>query len=252
LVASTPDPVATHYARVANQFDDLWTYSDAYVTWMTAAIVNQARLGVGDRLIDLGCGTGLYARRLADHVESVVCVDPSARMLARIPSDPRLTPVLASAELIATGQITLPGDRCDVIVIKEAIHHIADRAHVLAALTALLGERGRLLVAMLPATCPHPLFAAARQRFEALQPAPEDVAAVMRRSGLAVSLTYEGFPVRLPRQRYLDMVRSRYMSLLAAFDDDELAAGVDEIQRRHPRDWIEFVDQFAFVLGMVG
>ena len=43
-------------------------------------------------------------------------------------------------------------------------------------------------------------------------------------------MSYESFPLRFPKDVYLDMVRNRYMSLLSEFDDDELNAGVDEIR----------------------
>ena len=71
----------------------------------------------------------------------------------------------------------------------------------------------------------------------------------MREAGLAVKLTYDGFPLRFPTERYLEMVRNRYMSLLSLFDNKELTAGVEEIRGNHPGDWVEFRDRFAFVLG---
>jgi hypothetical protein len=45
------------------------------------------------------------------------------------------------------------------------------------------------------------------------------------------------------------MVRNRYLSLLSLFDDEELAAGIEEIRHRHPGRQVEFRDRFAFVLG---
>jgi hypothetical protein len=50
-------------------------------------------------------------------------------------------------------------------------------------------------------------------------------------------------------ERYLTMVRGRYLSLLSLFDDEELAAGVEEIRHRYPGQQVEFRDRFAFVLG---
>jgi hypothetical protein len=44
------------------------------------------------------------------------------------------------------------------------------------------------------------------------------------------------------------MVSARYLSLLSMFNDEELAAGIAEIRRRYPDEWVEFRDRFAFVL----
>ena len=66
---------------------------------------------------------------------------------------------------------------------------------------------------------------------------------------LEVSLSYDDFPLRFPTERYLTMVRNRYLSLLSLFDDEELAAGIEEIRHRYPGQQVEFRDRFAFVLG---
>ncbi|MFD2415396.1 class I SAM-dependent methyltransferase [Amycolatopsis pigmentata] len=241
----------THYDRLAATYDENWAYSEDFLSWMTEAIDQRLRIGAGDRVVDIGCGTGLYARRLVDRAESVTCVDPSQGMLAQIPDDPRLVRVLASAEEVAASQVDLPGSRYDAVLVKEAIHHVVDRAGVIRGLSTLLAPGGRLLVVMLPTRIDYPLFQAARERFQSLQPDPEGVAAAMREAGLNVELTYDGFPLMLSTQRYVEMVNNRYMSLLSTFSDDELAAGVEEIRRGHPGEWVKFVDRFAFVLGTV-
>nr|MDQ3827243.1 class I SAM-dependent methyltransferase [Actinomycetota bacterium] len=198
-----------------------------------------------------GCGTGLYARRLAERSGSVVCVDPSVRMLEQIPDDPRLVAVRASAEDLVAGSLLLPVDRFEAILVKEAIHHVTDRTAVIGQLARLLAPGGRLLVVMLPTKIDYPLFQAAHDRFTELQPDPEAIATAMAAAGLMVELSYDEFPLAFPTERYLAMVRDRYMSLLSTFDDDEVAAGLEEIRRRHPGERVEFKDRFAFVLGTV-
>src|SRR5262245_57255119 len=138
-----------HYDRLAPVYDENWAYSSEFVEWMSGCIL--ARLGVsgGDRVVDVGCGTGLYARRLAECAGCVVCVDPSARMLEQISDDPRLMAVQASAEDLVCGS-ALPADRFEAILMKEAIHHVTDRGAVIAGLARLLALGGRFLVVMLP------------------------------------------------------------------------------------------------------
>ncbi|CAO5161704.1 hypothetical protein FAIPA1_200088 [Frankia sp. AiPs1] len=103
---------------------------------------------------------------------------------------------------------------------------------------------------MLPTRICYPLFAAALKRFEQLQPDPVDVADAMRAAGLSAELAYHEYELRIPRSRYLDMVRNRYMSLLSMFDDAEIAAGLAEIAAAHPQAEFRFPDRFAFVLGV--
>jgi len=135
------------------------------------------------------------------------------------------------------------------MLLKEMLHHVDDRPAVIAGLARLLRPGGRMLIVMLPKQISYPLFAAALELFIRQQPDPADVADEMRGAGLAVEVTYESLPLSFPTERYLQMVRNRYMSLLSYFDDEQLEVGVAEIRRAHPGAEITFTDTFAFILG---
>lgn len=254
----TPDNAA-HYARLAATYDQHWDHSDVFATWMTARIVDALALRAHHRIIDVGCGTGLYSRRIVDAVrpeKPVLCADPSAAMLSRLDSTAGLRPLLASAEQLggARPDSTLPEaspGSFDAILVKESIHHVApsDRGPALAGLGNLLADGGRLLVIMLPTRILYPLFGSALRRFEELQPDPTEIAAHVRRAGLPTSIEYHEYPLTIPKDRYLAMVRGRYMSLLSTFDDDAIEEGIHEIDTRHPEPMLSFPDCFAFVLG---
>ncbi len=243
------DPTREHYARLAATYDENYAYSPAFVEWMTSCILRRLRPSPSDVVADIGCGTGLYARGLAQHVAAVVCVDASEAMLAQVPASKRLITVAAPVEDVAAGRVDLPCERLDAMLVKEMLHHVRDRAAVIAGLARLLRPGGRMLAVMLPDEISYPLFASALELFAQQQPDPVGVAGEMRAAGLDAGLTYESFSLTFPTERYLGMVRNRYMSLLSAFDDARLEAGVAEIRAAHPEEEIAFTDTFAFVLG---
>lgn len=243
------DITREHYERLAANYDENWAYSPRFMEWMTGQIVRRLRLTGAEVVLDVGCGTGLYARGLAGHAAAVVCAEPSRAMLAQVPAGEKLVPLAASAEELADGRVSLPHDGYDAILLKEVLHHVEDRAAVIAGLGRLLRPGGQMLVIMLPTTISYPLFGAALKLFTECQPDPADVAGEMQRAGLVAELAYDGFPLSFPVERYLQMVRDRYMSLLSAFDDEQLEAGMSEIRRAHPGERVEFTDTFAFVLG---
>lgn len=102
---------------------------------------------------------------------------------------------------------------------------------------------------MLPTTIEYPLFAAALERYEELQPDPADVGDSLRAAGLCTRLTYVEHELRMDRDRYMRMVRSRYMSVLSTFTDAELDEGIHEMKSNHPEEELVFPDRFAFILG---
>ena len=123
-------------------------------------------------------------------------------------------------------------------------------AAVITGLAGLLRPGGRMLVVMLPPTISYPLFAAALELFAARQPDPAGIAEADARGGPARGADRtraSRWPSR--PDRYLQMVRNRYMSLLSAFDDASSGSGGGRDPRAHPGEQIEFTDTFAFVLG---
>lgn len=251
---------SAHYERLARRYDQNWSHSREFLDWMVDEIVNSLALTVTDRIVDVGCGTGLFTQRIADVVrptEPILCVEPSAAMVAQLPSNPGLRGVCASAEDLAAAR---PGTSVagaevgvlDAILIKEAIHHVAetDRPRVISGLSRRLSDRGRFLVVMLPTHIDYPLFGAALRLFEQLQPDPTVIATLMEAAGLTAEISYHNFTLEISKDRYLGMVRDRYMSLLSSFDDDELEVGIHEIEADHPEDVLRFPDRFAFVRGV--
>lgn len=252
MTSSNRDGAQAHYDRLAASYDQNWAYSPAYIAWMTRCILDRAAIVPGQVVADIGCGTGLYSRQLAAAGATTICVDPSQAMLDQLPANAALMPVRASAQDIAEHRAALPVQRLDAIVIKEAIHHIptSDRRAVLSGLAELLAPGGRIVIAMLPAQISYPLFTAALQRFESLQPDPTDIAALLSAVGLETELTYDSYALTFEKDRYLAMVRDRYMSLLADFTNAELEQGIAEIQEIFPGEILEFDDRFAFVCGI--
>jgi ubiquinone/menaquinone biosynthesis C-methylase UbiE len=251
VTTSSDDSAQTHYERLAASYDSNWAYSQPYITWMTQCVTSRAQISRGDRVADIGCGTGLYSRGLAAAAGAVICADPSAAMLAQLPARPEFTAIQASAQDIASQRILLPHPELDVLIIKEAVHHIPeqDRQPVLAGLAGLLAPGGRLVIVMLPKQISYPLFTAALDLFEHRQPDPAAIEHILAGAGLRTRLDYESFPLSFPAQQYTSMVRARYMSLLVAFDDKQIERGITEITTAHPGDRIAFDDTFAFITG---
>ncbi|MFI9580314.1 class I SAM-dependent methyltransferase [Streptomyces sp. NPDC052236] len=247
--------VAGHYEEIASEYDEHWVYGPNYIPWMSACITEALSISSADRIADIGSGTGLFARevsRIVHPEQPILCVDPSEAMLRQIDrqSLPGLTPILASAEDIADARTTLPYDELDAVWLKESVHHVADPGATLRGLTQRLAPAGRLLVVMLPATIQYPLFRAALERFEELQPDPAGIAGHMERAGLEARLFHVEHELRLDRDKYISMVRARYMSLLSTFSDSEIEKGIDEMRAAHPEPLLLFPDRFAFVLGV--
>jgi trans-aconitate methyltransferase len=71
--------VGTFAGETAEQYAK---YRRGYPDVVVEEIVERLRLGSGDMVLDLGCGTGLLTRALARRTRMAIGVDPEAEMLA--------------------------------------------------------------------------------------------------------------------------------------------------------------------------
>ena len=52
-----------HYDHLAEKYDSLWFYSENFVSFLCQNIINDLDLHPEDKFVDLGCGTGIYAKK---------------------------------------------------------------------------------------------------------------------------------------------------------------------------------------------
>ncbi len=253
---TAPKSAASHYSQLAEAYDDNWSHSDEFMTWMTEEVAKRMQPSPGETIVDMGGGTGLFATRLHDFLDgtaNIICVDPSAAMLDNVPESSSITTVQADAAGAPQALQERHVEGIDHILIKEAVHHFSDIDSDLQGLAELLRPGGSIAVVMLPPRIEYPLFQAALDEFERLQPHFDEVATALRRAGLDVEVHDPAFPLVISHQRYREMVRARYMSLLSGFTDDELRQGIEEMDENVPADGIQrFNDRFIFVVGRRG
>ena len=115
-------------------------------------LIEHANLQEGDQVLDVGCGTGIVARRAAAHVGeqgTVVGVDINEGMLkvARTAAAD-LTPTIEWRQGDATA-LPFPDDAFDVVFCQQALQFVEDPAVALREMHRLLAPNGRIAVSVL-------------------------------------------------------------------------------------------------------
>jgi trans-aconitate methyltransferase len=235
-----------HYRRLGPSYSALLTYSPDFVRTLTTKMVDKLRLAPDDLLVDLGCGTGIYAVDLLQQVplsRPIIGVDPYPEMLAGIPDGAPIDHVCDDAL-----SFSRRADRYDKVLIKETIHHVAERDELFANLFERLSPGGVLLLVHVPPRVEYPLFEAALERCLGWHADPDELVRQLEGAGFGVERDTLEYRHNIPKDHYFDMVRSCYMSVLTSFSDDELAAGLEEMAATHAeRDVLSFIDRFDYL-----
>lgn len=235
-----------HYTRLAKDYDKYLYYSPEFVRALTSKMIEKLQLQPEHRMVDLGCGTGMYSLDILKQVplqEKIVAVDPYPQMLAGIPED-------APLEKIAEDALTFSGqDRTyDRMLIKETVHHIDDRPKLFANIFQRLTPGGILLLVHVPPKVQYPLFDKALKRAENWHADPDELVEQLKTAGFQVERDTLDYRHALPKGHYFAMVKTCYMSVLTSFEGDELAAGLEEMTQRYAdQNVLKFIDHFDYL-----
>jgi SAM-dependent methyltransferase len=134
----------SHFDLIAHAYD---TSLPAHVVehYLRKRTAFVARLRPAGSVLDVGCGTGALAQRLAERGYDVVGVDPSAGMLGVMRAR---APGVRAIEASGTA-LPFEPDSFDVVLTVATMHHIADPAAVrqtLAEMVRVCRPQGRIVV----------------------------------------------------------------------------------------------------------
>jgi SAM-dependent methyltransferase len=135
---------ATHFDDVAEVYDESLPAHvvEHYLRKRTAFVLEHCPRG---KALDVGCGTGVLAARLADEGYEMTGADPSAGMLQRLRDRrPDIAAVQAPGD-----ELPFDSDSFDVVLSVATFHHIAEAGAVrdtLAEMVRVCRPGGRVLV----------------------------------------------------------------------------------------------------------
>ena len=120
---------------------DLYQDNHSFVWQLGQGVVDLLNPQPGERVLDLGCGTGQLSQIIADRGATVIGLDADSAMIAEAQKNfPALTFVVADAREFSLAEPV------DAIFSNAAFHWIDDPAAVATCMWAALKPTGRLAV----------------------------------------------------------------------------------------------------------
>lgn len=234
------------FNSISEQYNDLWHFSTEYERWMDRNIIELLGLDSKSIFGDLGGGTGSVTNRLREacRMDVALCVDPALLMLKKEPINDHLIKLCQSAEDFAKE----PEGELTHILIKEAIHHFENRAQFWQNIKANQPQ-AKILVVTRPQRPGFVLFEACYERFALKQPDINTLIDEARQAGFNARWQACAWSVSMPKDRWYNMIRARFMSDLFAFTNEQIEQGIEEIDAKFSGEIIEFQDTILFMVA---
>lgn len=242
------------YSEIAEYYDD--ARPEPADIWIEA-IGTMGAIAPESLVLDLGCGTGRFTVRILKRYSGCTFgLDQSLEMLKRAAEKD----AGRSVHWIAGDAHTLPlrSDTFDCVYMAMVIHHVREEAVALEEIRRLLKPGGRCVIL----TSSHSAI-----RSHVLRYFPGVVATDVNRfpsiPSLKRSLEKAGFrnvrsrlvrhqEAEMPVEKYLQMVRRKYISTFELMDEEKFRKGLGIFEARLKRlygDRIQRLLAFTFVLG---
>lgn len=231
--------MAVDYSRLASDYDAIRGNETVDREFWLAALRDVGHLAPGERILDLGAGTGRFSRLLAQRAR-VVAFDLSPEMLRQSLEKGDFARVRGDAH-----RLPFRSDSFDATVVVMVLHQLADYRAALCEVArvsrriaiATSDIRGREL-GILAEAFPS-LLEIDRKRFPPI-------------SGIVTALEAAGFrgiavetrPLRrsLPVSEELERVRRKYISTLDLLPLEEFSRGLALLERELPRRYGDVYD----------
>ncbi|MGF1488282.1 MAG: methyltransferase domain-containing protein [Prochloraceae cyanobacterium] len=242
------ESIKSHYKKVSKSYNNSWEYSHDFVQFLSEKIVLDLELKPTDTLVDIGCGTGFFTKKICDLVSMIdptICVDPSKEMIEKIPLQKEFKPLVMYARDFVKQQ-----EYYNKVLMKHMLHIVKNKSQLIKSLFERLPPNGILLLVMMPPTTEHPLFEAAIERYEQLQHHYEDIACLFKKVGFKTTVKFIDYPVSIEKTKYFQMIENYYLTLLSSFTNREIQEGINELKLKyHSLTYLNFRERYIFLKG---
>lgn len=243
--------VGNHYKTLGPSYERLWSYEEEFAAELVSDIQKSLNLQTNDVVADLGGGTGIWAEKLAKLTESpVFCVDPVEAMVMH--SSQKKNVISCHQSILPFIQGLKDGVATKFLA-KASIHHFDDRAKVIMESYNKLPLGGRFLIITalgnnsLPSTS-LPLFQKLKESLKG-QSARFNTLLIeeCKTANFKVSMEEKHYLSHVPKETWFSMLRGRYMSPLSNFTDEEISAGIEELNTNIRSDILEIYGNYLFI-----
>ena len=217
-----------------------WLSSPSYIKSFNNFLLKQVKLNKNSQILDIGCGRGkilgslslkLSLKRKSTGIDIENHKDRDKRIIFK--------------KIDALKFLKKNKKRFDLILVKQTIHlfKIKDIKTILKLSKTLLNPNGKIIIFTLdPINNEIPTFSIMKKKLKK---------ALIRDKKIIKSISYSfkgkivrgfSYKVKISKKKYMEMVKSKYISVLLGMSHKLISSGLNEIKKKYKKQ-ISFQDK---------
>ena len=217
-----------------------WLSSTSYIRFFNNFLLKQIKLNKNSQILDIGCGRG----KILGSLSSKLSLKKKPIGLDIVKHKDRDKRIIFK-KIDALKFLKKNKKKFDLILLKQTIHlfKIKDIKNILKLSKKMLNINGKIIIFTLdPLNNEIPTFSIMKKKLKK---------ALIRDKKIIRSISYlfngkliRGFSykVKISRKRYMEMIKSKYISVLLGMSQKTIFSGLNQIKRKYKKQ-ISFEDK---------
>ena len=225
--------------KLVNWDNQTWLSTKEYINQFNKFLDKNVKFNKKTKILDIGCGRANIISSLQKRYkfkEKPVGLD--------ITKNKGIKKNIIFKKKDGFNYLKSNNERYDLILLKQAIHFFSpSKLKALINIAKKRLERGGkiLIFSLKTANNEIPCFKKMRQKLDSSLKRDEKLFKIIDKKLKRTRVTYFNFKVNISKQKYLKMVKSRYISCLLDLKNYEISKGVSELQSKYKHQ-IKFTD----------
>ena len=224
--------------RLENWDNNTWLSSDKYISKFHKFLRLKFKFNKNSKILDVGCGRAniiSFLQKKYKFKNKPIGIDIVAN------KDVQKNIVFKKIEAL---KYLEKQKKYDLILIKQTIHFYTKTKlnHLLNLAKKSLNPKGKILIFSLKTKNNKiPCFKKMRKNLEKSLKRDENLFNIIKKNLKEISYTNFKFKVNISKQKYMRMIRERYISCLLNMSNKDIKFGISEIESKY-KNQIKFTD----------
>ena len=214
---------------IKNWDNKTWLSSNAYINSFNKFLIQNTKLNYESKILDIGCGRGKILENLSNKLNLI-----NKPIGLDIESHKDRSKKMIFKKIDALTYVKKTKFTFDVILIKQTIHLLKKKQAIklLSICKSILNPNGKIIILSLdPSKNEIPTFQLMKKKLKNSLKKDEKLFNLIFKNQNKIIIKKFVFNVQISKTKYIQMIKSRYISTLLNFTNQQLNNGLNEIKK---------------------